>query len=195
MLVREMFYKISKQIIIIIIVLCNFINPSYSSIKKNIINNLLKTNNLNFDFEQKIEQKIEKGKCTIKYPKKIYCIYDNLYKKIMISNGKTLLIKNLKNNYQYIYPLKKTPLEMILDKDYLIKQITNLKINNITDDKISFVINKKDLKIKIFFEKNTNNLKGWETEDIYQNKVIFNILNINTNQKIDNKIFRLPKLN
>ena len=84
---------------------------------------------------------------------------------------------------------------MILDKDYLIKQITNLKINNITDDKISFVINKKDLKIKIFFEKNTNNLKGWETEDIYQNKVIFNILNINTNQKIDNKIFRLPKLN
>ena len=43
--------------------------------KENIINNLKNTKNLNFNFEQNINNKIEKGNCIIEYPKKIYCEY------------------------------------------------------------------------------------------------------------------------
>ena len=43
-------------------------------------------------------KKIEKGECIISYPKKIFCSYDNTKKKIMVSNGKSLVIKNQTNN-------------------------------------------------------------------------------------------------
>ena len=38
--------------------------------------------------------KNENGKCIIKYPKKIWCEYDNSNKKIIVSNGKSLVNKN-----------------------------------------------------------------------------------------------------
>ena len=44
-------------------------------IREKIIENLQKTENLNFKFEQNINGKIENGNCTIQYPKKIYCKY------------------------------------------------------------------------------------------------------------------------
>ena len=44
--------------------------------KENIINNLKETKNINFDFEQNINEKIEKGNCVIEYPKKIEIAYE-----------------------------------------------------------------------------------------------------------------------
>ena len=44
---------------------------AHSTIKENIINNLINIKNLNFDFEQNINGKIETGNCTVEYPKKI----------------------------------------------------------------------------------------------------------------------------
>ena len=38
------------------------------------------------------------------------------------------------------------------------------------------------------------NLIGWQTEDIYQNLAITFISKIKTNQKIDKKIFKIPKM-
>ena len=184
-----------KKIVLIFFTLINLINPLYASIKQEIINNLIKTDNLIFDFKQTISEKTENGNCTIEYPKKIYCIYNNRLKKIMVSNGKTLVVKNQTNNQSYIYPLKKTPLVMILDKKYLINQIKKLEIYNVRDETIDFLLIEKDLKINIFFNKKTYNLQGWKTEDIYQNKVNFIIFNLKTNQKVDKKIFKLPKLN
>ena len=186
---------LKKKIILIFFILISLINASYASVKEKIINNLIGTDNLIFDFKQTISKKTEKGNCIIKYPKKIYCVYKNRQKKIMVSNGKTLVVKNRSNNQNYVYPLKKTPLSMILDKKYIISQIEKLRINNITDDTIDFLLIDKNIKINIFFDKETNNLKGWQTEDMYQNKVSFIILNLKTNQKIDRKIFKLPKLN
>ena len=45
--------------------------------KDQIINKLKDTLNLNFDFEQNINGKIEFGNCTIQYPKKLFCKYFN----------------------------------------------------------------------------------------------------------------------
>ena len=57
----------------------------------------------------------------------------------MVSNGKSLVIKNQTNNQYYFYLLKKTPLELILDKNYLINQIKKLE-GKIIDDKGQNVI-------------------------------------------------------
>ena len=45
----------------------------------------------------------------------------------MVSNGKSLVIKNALSNQSYIYPLKKTPLNLILDKKFLINEIKKLE--------------------------------------------------------------------
>lgn len=163
--------------------------------KDDIILNLKKTNNLSFYFKQTIDEKIEEGECIIKYPKKIYCSYNNFNKKIMVSNGKSLVIQNRSNNQYYIYPLKKTPLELILDKNYIIKQIKKLEGRVIENKYLNYTLLNNDQKINIFFDKKTLYLIGWQTEDIYQNLVITFISKIKINEKIDNNIFKLPSIN
>ena len=73
------------------------LSPINADIKENIITNLKNIQNLSFNFEQTINQKIEKGICILEYPKKIYCEYDNINKKLMISNGDSLVIINQKS--------------------------------------------------------------------------------------------------
>ena len=112
----------------------------------------------------------------------------------MVSNGKGLVIKNNRYNKIYIYPLKTTPLEYILDKEFILNKIRNLepKINNNT---IEFLITtKKSNLVSIFFDSKTYNLSGWKTIDIYQNKVIFQINNLEKNINIDENRFKLPSL-
>ena len=46
-----------------------------AGVKEKIIYNFNNLENINFKFIQTIEGKDEKGKCTIAYPKKIYCKY------------------------------------------------------------------------------------------------------------------------
>ena len=168
--------------------------PIQASIKENIILNLKNTENMTFNFEQTINNIVEKGKCTIEYPKKLFCLYQNKKKKIMVSNGKTLVITNEKKSNYYLYPLNKTPLELILDKNYLINQIEKLKGRNVDDKYYNFTILNENNKINIYFNLKNYNLIGWQTEDIYQNLAITFISKIKTNQKINDNIFKIPKM-
>ena len=88
----------------------------------------------------------------------------------MISNGKSLVIKTLSS--YYIYPLKKTPLNTILDKDFLLKKIKNLKERDIDKKFVNFSFLENENQINLFFDKTTFNLIGWQTIDIYQNIVL-----------------------
>jgi outer membrane lipoprotein-sorting protein len=181
--------------ILIIFLLFNLLNTAHAALKDEIILNLEKTNNLSFDFKQTIGEKIEEGNCIIEYPKKIYCSYNNLNKKIIVSNGKSLVIKNQMNNSYYYYLLKKTPLNLILDKKYLIDQIKKLEGRIVDNKYFNFTLINNNNKINIFFDKQTLNLVGWQTEDIYQNLVITFIYKIKLNQKIDKNVFKLPQMN
>ncbi len=184
-----------KKIFLIFFFLLNTVEYSHASVKDKIINNLLKTENLTFEFKQTINEKTEEGNCIIEYPKKLFCSYNNINKKIMVSNGKSLAIKNQASNQYYLYPLKRTPLELILDKNYLINQIKNLESRTIENKYLNFTLVKNNNKINIFFDNQTLNLIGWQTEDIYQNLVITFIYKVKLNQKIDKNIFKLPEMN
>ena len=157
-----------------------------------IIENLNNTSNLSFEFEQNINGKIESGNCTIEYPKKIYCVYDK-NNKILVSNGKSLVIKTLTS--YYIYPLEKTPLYFILNKNFLLKKIKDIKGRDINDNFINYKFIENDNEVNLFFDKKTYNLIGWQTVDIYQNISITYLSSIKRNQKLDNKLFILPKQN
>ena len=180
---------------LIIFFILNFYNLAFSSTKEKIISRMQLTNNLSFNFIQTIDNKSENGKCVIKYPKKIWCEYDNSNKKIIVSNGKSLVIKNRNSGSYYIYPLRKTPLEFLLNKEYLISKIDILEPREIDSKYLNFKILENNNVINIFFDKKNLNLIGWQTEDIYQNLAVTFISSVKINQKIDNKIFILPKNN
>ena len=168
-----------------------FSNTNASN-KDKIIKNLQNTENLNFKFEQNINGKIENGNCIIQYPKKIYCKYIK-NNKILVSNGKSLVIKTRTSFYRY--PLKKTPLNLILDKNFLIKKIGNLKEQILDKTYINFEIVENDNEISIFFDDQTFNLIGWQTKDIYQNVNVTLLYSIQLNQQIDKDLFKLPTQN
>ena len=89
-----------KKIFLIIFFIISTNNVS-ASIKDNIIKKLKDVENITFNFEQNINGKIENGNCTIKYPKKIFCKYNLSNQKILVSNGKSLVIKTLSSYYHY----------------------------------------------------------------------------------------------
>ena len=181
--------------ILVVFFILNFYNPVFSSTKEKIISQMQFTNNLSFDFIQTINNEKENGRCIIKYPGKIWCEYDNSNKKIIVSNGKSLVIKNRNSGSYYIYPLKKTPLVFLLDKQYLILKMNILEPREIDNKYLNFRIFEKNNEINIFFDKKNLSLVGWQTKDIYQNLTITFLSSIKINQEINNKIFILPDNN
>ncbi len=168
-------------------------NISEAGTKKEIIKKFKTINNITFKFKQNTNEKEEEGKCIIKYSKKIYCKYDSKFNKILVSNGKSLVIKSDKNKQYYLYPLEKTPLEIILDKDFVIQKL-KISVGRLIDDRYyNFSINDNNRIINLFFDKKTFNLIGWQTEDIYQNLSATYIYDFKINQNINEKIFNLPK--
>ena len=177
---------------ILILIFFVLISNSKAEIKEKIIENLQNIENLEFKFEQNVNGKIENGICTIKYPKKIYCKYSK-NNKILVSDGKSLVIKTETSFYRY--SLKKTPLNLILDKNFLIKKINILKENVMDENLINFTIIENDNEIDVFFDIETFNLVGWKTRDIYQNTNITYLSSIEKNKEITKDLFKIPSQN
>jgi outer membrane lipoprotein-sorting protein len=178
------------SLIFFLTILTSFSN---AEIKNKIIQNLKDTNNLDFKFEQNINGKIENGNCTIEYPKKIFCEYTRSNNKILISNGKSLVIKT-KTSY-YRYPLEKTPLNLILDKNFLINKIYDLEERIVDNKLINFTIFDENNEINIFFDNQTYDLIGWQNKDIYQNFNITFLSSIRKNRVLSKNLFKIPATN
>tara|TARA_B100001057_G_scaffold270493_1_gene270680 strand:+ start:28 stop:573 length:546 start_codon:yes stop_codon:yes gene_type:complete len=176
----------------VIIILLFLITKSTASNKDNIIENLRKTKNLDFKFEQNINGKIENGNCTIEYPKKIFCEYARS-SKVLVSNGKSLVIKTLVGYSRY--SLDKTPLKFILDKDFLISKIKFSEERIVDESFINYTIKENNYEINVFFNKENFDLIGWQNTDVYQNFNITFLSSIRKNRIISKNIFKLPTQN
>ena len=179
-----------KNIFLIIILIFKS-TQVLANTKDNIIKNLKKIENVTFNFEQNINGKTENGKCVIQYPKKIYCKYNLPNKKILVSNGSSLVIKTTSS--YYLYPLDKTPLNLILDKNFLINKIKNLNEKIIDNKLINFRFIENDNEINLFFDKKSYNLIGWQTKDIYQNLSITYLSSLKKNYKFNKRLFIIPQ--
>ena len=70
--------------------------------------NLKKFKNYHFNFKQQINKKVETGDCIIQFPKKKLIVnMIIIIKKLLVSNGKNLVIKSNKFNIIFIQ-LEKT---------------------------------------------------------------------------------------
>ena len=175
---------------IVILFYLALITNGQASNKEKIVKNLKGIKNLDFRFEQNINGKIENGNCTIEYPKKIFCEYARSNNKILVSNGKSLVVKTITSYYRY--PLEKTPLNFILDKNFLINKINILEERIIDDTYINYTIKENNNQINVFFSKKTFDLVGWQNTDVYQNFNITFLSSIRKNRVITEEIFKLP---
>ena len=163
----------------------------FASSKELIKSKLNETDNISFKFIQKIGKKTEKGDCIISYPKKILCKYDDIYNKILVSNGRSLVINSQKITNYLRYQLKDTPLNLILNKKFLLDKLDQVETIKENDETFSFKIVHNNNLLNIFFDKISYEIKGWTTTDIYLNKVETKLSNVETNIMIDERIFRV----
>ena len=171
------------------------INITLADLQTDLINKITGTNTLSFNFKQQIAESEETGKCIIKYPLRMKCDYKNKKQKIIIANGKTVAIIKKKYKKIYYYPIKTTPLFLILDKEKIFKVIRNNKPVLIDSNLIIYeAIFKNKNKLKIVFDKNSLELRGWQTKDAYSNYVNFTLSDLETNKIINDKLFKIPKV-
>ena len=165
---------------------------SVAADKSKIINNLNSLDNIQFNFTQKTNERVEKGKCVLAFPNKLKCIYEDKNKKELIVNKKMMAITQKRYEKTLFYPLSKSNFINILSKNELIKIINGSNIT--TDDYLNIVfIDENNSKTLIRFNKNNFLLAGWVTSDQYNNQLIFEIEITSVNQMVDDKIFSLPK--
>ena len=163
----------------------------FASSKQLIKNKLEETDNISFKFIQKVGGKTEQGECIISYPKKIFCKYDDIYNKVLVSNGQSLVINSKKIKNYLRYQLKDTPLDLILDKKFLLGKLDRVETIKESDETFSFKIVHNNNLLNIFFDKISYEIKGWTTTDIYLNKVETKLSYIETNIMIDDRLFRI----
>jgi len=198
MWVKEKFYRsiLKKKFnFTLLTVLFHLFFSSYSQadLQEKLINKYKTTDTLYFDFTQRIGEKVELGSCHIKYPLLMKCEYPKK-KKSIIANGKKFAIVKRRYKKIYYYPLKKTPLFYLLNKENILNVIQNYEPTLINSNVIEYeLIENNSNKLKIFFDKNSLELSGWKTIDAYSNEVNFFIRNIETNIPIKNEIFKIPR--
>jgi len=159
--------------------------------KLKIISKLESLNSLEFTFNQFINDKIERGSCLLEFPGKLKCNYFDDKKKELIINNKKLAITQKKYNKTYYYPISKSPFLNILYKDKLLEIVKSGKIK--ISNQVIKLIYINENKITVFFDKKTQELKGWQIVDQYNNDINFSLKIISKNDKYAKEIFVLPK--
>ena len=171
----------------------SFVNSSQANFQEKLINKYKAIDTLSFDFTQKIGDKVEFGNCYIKYPLLMKCEYPKK-KKSIITNGKKFAIIKKRYKKIYYYPLKKTPLFYLLNKENILNVIKNYEPKIINSNMIEYELTDNSSNtLNIFFDTKSLNLAGWKTIDAYSNEVNFIIKDVEINSLMENKIFKIPK--
>ena len=137
--------------ILLILIIFFILAQKHAYSEPKIINKISETKNFEFDFEQLINDKKETGNCIISFNNKMICKYDKTGK-LIVSNGKTLLIKNKSSNFANTYKTENTYFKYFLNKEFLISKIKG----NILEKDQNFLlsINDQSNQLNIFFDKN-----------------------------------------
>mgnify|MGYP006066002315 FL=1 len=111
----------------------------------------------------------------------------------MCIRDRSLIIKTTASYYKY--SLDKTPLNYLLDKEFLIKKINESNARIVQKKFINFKFTENENQINIFFDIKNFNLLGWQTLDIYQNLSITYLSSISVNKNLKRNLFNLPDRN
>ena len=176
---------------IVLTMLIFFCANSKGSEKDKIIENLKKINSIKFNFTQITNDVTENGNCLIVYPKKMRCVYEE--DKEIIVNDDYLFLINKREDKNYNYNIKDTPLGVMLDKENIIEKLSKVeKFNKIDKNIIAIVDINSQESIEIYFNSKEMNIVGWKIKNYDKSTLEFLMNNISINVHTNEK-FETPK--
>ncbi len=136
------------------------------------------------------------GKFLLKRPGRIRFNYENPSPITVVSNGRTLAVKNKKLKTTNFYPLRKTPLSLLLANKIKIndKSIRSVKAGK---DVTTVVMGDKKVfgnsEITLLFDPQSQDLRQWTIKDAQGKETSVMIFNVKKNVKISNTKFAVNK--
>ena len=182
-----------KKFLYIVLTMLIFLSANTKgSEKEKIIENLKKINSIKFNFTQTTNDIVENGNCLIVYPKKMRCLYEEEDKEIVVNDDYLFLI-NRRENKNYNYNIKDTPLGVMLDKENIIQKLSKVEKFNKTDKNIIAIIDLNSQEsIEIYFNSKEMNIVGWKIKNYDKSNLEFLMKNISININTSEK-FEIPK--
>lgn len=136
------------------------------------------------------------GTFAIKRPGKVRFDYEEPSPIEVVSNGLAVMVVNNKLKTFDSYPLKNTPLKLLLDDKLNIgdKAILDVKVS---DDLTTVVLGDKqifgDSVITLQFEPETFELRQWTIKDPQGKETSVSVFNVENNVKLSNRMFQINK--
>jgi len=135
------------------------------------------------------------GKFYIRRPGRIRFNYEAPSPMRVIADGKSVVIGNMKLKTWDIYPLSKTPLNLLLSEkiDLTGKMVRDVKEES---DLITIVLGDRsifgDSTITMMFDPKTYDLRQWTITDAQKKDTSVMIFNVQTGMPLDDKVFQIP---
>ena len=138
------------------------------------------------------------GQFFMERPGKIRFIYAKPSALDIVSDGTDVVVRDVKNQTQDLYPLSKTPLRFLLSDQIDLTNEGNVTRVGIEPDLVSVVIEQNtvfgDGKLTLIFDRKTNELKQWTVTDAQNYDTSVAIYNVKQNQPIDPVTFKYDRL-
>ncbi|MEM7215933.1 MAG: outer-membrane lipoprotein carrier protein LolA [Pseudomonadota bacterium] len=138
------------------------------------------------------------GTFFIHRPGKIRFNYEEPSPIMVVSNGKTLAVNNKKLKTWSYYPLKKTPLSLLLSNSIEIDDKT-IRAVDAQEDITTIVMGNKnifgDSEITLLFDPLTQDLRQWTIKDAQGKETSVMIFNVEKNIEISDSVFRIENSN
>ena len=135
------------------------------------------------------------GKFYIRRPGRIRFNYEAPSPMRVIADGRSVVIGNMKLKTWDIYPLSKTPLNLLLSEriDLKSKMVRGVKVES---DLITIVLGDRsifgDSTITMMFDPKTYALRQWTITDAQKKDTSVMIFNVQTGIELDDRVFRIP---
>ena len=133
---------------------------------------------------------IKRGKIFFNLPGKLIIDYIEPDDLLITSNGFWLTVQNKKLKQTNNLPLKRTPLNLFLNKKFNFEDNSNIKFkieNNVIT--LTFFEDQKESKFELEFNSNPLRLRKWIIIDEFENKTSVMLQNVEMGVKLSNKIF------
>lgn len=136
------------------------------------------------------------GEFSIKRPGKVRFDYEDPSPVEVVSNGLAVMVINKKLKTFDTYPLKNTPLKLLLDDKLDISEESIIDVQ-VSDDVTTIVMGDKQIfgnsVITLLFEPETFALRQWTIKDAQGKETSVMVFNVEDNVKISDREFRINK--
>ena len=137
------------------------------------------------------------GEFHMSRPGKIRFIYARPSWLDIVADGTDVVVRDIKNQTQDLYPLSKTPLRFLLADHIDLTSEVNVTSVSLEPDLISVVLEQStvfgDGRLTMVFDRKTSELKQWTVTDAQGYDTSVAVYNVTANQPADDKLFKIDR--